>query len=265
MSYNKETGMYEGYIYCITNKVNGKKYIGQTNRDIDSRWKDHIRKARYNKDNQYLYTAMNKYGVENFDIKEIKKIYSNDKSTLASELNNKEIFYISNFMTRKPNGYNMTDGGVLLPNTYELKPVCNYDLSRNLVPEFESLSEAARFYNISEADISNCCNRKKVLIVNNFLWRFKGDDYDVKTIELHTKIICQYDVHGNFIKKYEGLNKAINEVGNANIGLCCKGKHKIASCFVWRYLGDSFDKYETPEPFDIVMYSFNILNRLLIL
>lgn len=23
MSYNKETGMYEGYIYCITNTVNG--------------------------------------------------------------------------------------------------------------------------------------------------------------------------------------------------------------------------------------------------
>lgn len=25
MSYNKETGMYEGYIYCVENLVNGKK------------------------------------------------------------------------------------------------------------------------------------------------------------------------------------------------------------------------------------------------
>lgn len=34
MSFNKDTGMYEGYIYLITNKVNGKGYIGQTNRTV---------------------------------------------------------------------------------------------------------------------------------------------------------------------------------------------------------------------------------------
>jgi predicted GIY-YIG superfamily endonuclease len=31
-----------GYIYLITNTVNGKKYVGQTQQeDIESRWKSH--------------------------------------------------------------------------------------------------------------------------------------------------------------------------------------------------------------------------------
>ena len=31
-----------GYIYSITNKINNKKYIGQTiNKDVEYRWKQH--------------------------------------------------------------------------------------------------------------------------------------------------------------------------------------------------------------------------------
>ena len=41
MSFNKDTGMYEGYIYLITNKVNGKGYIGQTNRTVPFRFQQH--------------------------------------------------------------------------------------------------------------------------------------------------------------------------------------------------------------------------------
>lgn len=41
MSYNKETGMYEGYIYLITNLCDNRRYIGQTSRTIAIRWKEH--------------------------------------------------------------------------------------------------------------------------------------------------------------------------------------------------------------------------------
>ena len=74
--------------------------------------------------------------------------------------------------------------------------------------EFESISDEARYYNITQSDITHCCNREKINIVNGFLWRFKGDDYDVKTIELKTKVVYQYDYNGNFINKFDGVLQA---------------------------------------------------------
>lgn len=55
-------------IYCITNLINGKKYVGQSI-DITRRWSEE--KAR-SKDVELqkrspIYAALNKYGISNFD------------------------------------------------------------------------------------------------------------------------------------------------------------------------------------------------------
>ena len=42
MSFNKETNMYEGFIYKIYNDVNSKIYIGQTTTSIKERWHGHM-------------------------------------------------------------------------------------------------------------------------------------------------------------------------------------------------------------------------------
>ena len=61
-------------IYSITNKLNNKRYIGQSI-DIEKRWKQHILcgigadKAGNNK----LYPAMLTFGVENFTFEIIEE------------------------------------------------------------------------------------------------------------------------------------------------------------------------------------------------
>lgn len=93
-----------GYIYKITNKINGKVYIGQTSKTIEERWKRHIIDTkRKDRKNSAIQNAILKYGKENFSIEEIEKCD-------ISELNNREIYWIA-FYDSFHNGYNCTLGG----------------------------------------------------------------------------------------------------------------------------------------------------------
>lgn len=57
-----------GYIYCITNLVNQKKYVGKTIYSITERFKEHCSDSKRERcEKRPLYDAMNKYGIENFD------------------------------------------------------------------------------------------------------------------------------------------------------------------------------------------------------
>ena len=92
-----------GYIYKITNLINGKVYIGQTRRTIEIRWRDHVYDS---KRSEYpIHRAIRKYGVDNFKIEMLEEC-ENDK------LDEKEIYWIKEYdSTNSDKGYNATSGG----------------------------------------------------------------------------------------------------------------------------------------------------------
>ena len=90
------------YIYKITNKVNGKVYIGQSIRPIEQRFQRHINDAVNNILDTHFARAIRKYGKENFYIELIETC---DNQT---ELNLREQYWIRKYDSIN-NGYNETD------------------------------------------------------------------------------------------------------------------------------------------------------------
>ena len=85
-------------IYKVTNKINGKVYIGQSV-DIGRRWRQHMTAE----DDIYFHKAIQKYGVENFEWEVIEKCKK-------SELDERESYWIEYYDSFNK-GYNCTRGG----------------------------------------------------------------------------------------------------------------------------------------------------------
>ena len=94
-----------GYIYKITNKINGKVYIGQTIHTIERRFSRH---CLLNQNGCVaLHNAIIKYGKENFIVELVEEVP-------VEKLNEREIYWISYYKsTDKKFGYNILLGGNL--------------------------------------------------------------------------------------------------------------------------------------------------------
>ena len=61
------------------------------------------------------------------------------------------------------------------------------------------------------------------------------NEINKKVISKTRKPIYQYDLNGNFIKKYLGVNEAQRETGINNISRCLTGKKPSVCGFIWKY------------------------------
>ena len=92
-------------IYKITNLINSKVYIGQSN-DIERRFKQH-KSINEQKRHSHLplYQAFNKYGIQNFKFEILEECS-------IQNLDFKEQFYIKQYKSLiHQNGYNIKSGG----------------------------------------------------------------------------------------------------------------------------------------------------------
>jgi group I intron endonuclease len=90
-------------VYLLTNTLNGKQYVGQTQQRLTVRWRQH-RKDRLRR-NTLLANALRKYGSAAFTIRALSQTLN------QTALTSLEQFWIRELKTLAPAGYNLTEGG----------------------------------------------------------------------------------------------------------------------------------------------------------
>lgn len=90
-------------VYRITNKLNGKMYVGQTTETAAIRFKNHccVKSGTISA----IKSAIQKYGRDNFSLLVLSEC------TTIAQLNDAEIYWIEYYQSIAPNGYNFASGG----------------------------------------------------------------------------------------------------------------------------------------------------------
>lgn len=265
----KEHITYRGIIYKYT-FPNGKVYIGQTI-NPRSRKSQHLCKSTGAR-NVAFWRAYTKYGSVEYD--EIKAVVADSKEELCEKLNQLEQEYISLYKSNNPTyGYNLTSGGqVFVVNDEGRKrmsdartdklPVLQYDLSGNLIAEYDSVVDAAKAVGSQPGNIWNCCNgfssgkrKKKVQMVRGFIFRFKSEVSDIPqkidvAITTNKKKVLQYTLDGKFVKEWDSII-AVEQTLNfheSGIRQSCYGKYRQSNGYMWRFRDELYDIPLVIEP-----------------
>lgn len=249
-------------IYCIENIVNGKKYVGQST-NIRVRWISHRSSLNCNiHSNKHLQRAWNKYGKQSFKFYVLKECKED-------ELDITEQYYIKLFDTYK-NGYNNDLGGCgigkfsleqrkkvsnrmkKLSQSQEWRqkmikakegkaiPIYQIDLNGNIIKLWTNgAREASRTLKINFSCIWRCINKDRKTY-KGFIWIRKKEYEESFSLTNYinlseAKNVYQYDLNGNFIKKWDSIYQASKSgFDSSSISKVCNDKMKFHKNFVWR-------------------------------
>ena len=221
--------------------MNGKVYVGQTihGDKPNKRWSN----GNKYKNNPYFWSAIQKYGWDNFE-----------HEVIASRLTKKEACNFEKLLISKLNtynrkfGYNLTLGGEgshgRFPTEETKRKISEALKGRKLSIETkEKIGMASAGRNIgrkhTEEELKKM-REKRSLSKRDYTKRhnnYKCSEETKKKIQesSHKKAVLQKDINGNILNKYNSLSSASRKTGInlGNISSCCNNRVRTAGGFVW--------------------------------
>lgn len=206
-------------VYLITNKINGKQYIGET-----FTFKKRMYRYRYDVNNtdgdkRPIILAIKKYGWDNFDIQIIKQIDCKNKIVMLIWEN----FFIKQYNTLSPNGYNL----------------CAYGQNHTGIVHSEE----------SKLKQSQSMKGKHSGKKNPFYGKKHTKAFVKKLIEINRHVdrsYCHKAVHqidkdtNQIINTWESLHAAVKGLGGSkyqisNLSILCNNKGKSKTCMGYKW------------------------------
>ena len=185
-----------GFIYKITNKVNGKSYIGQTIQNVKERFYQHCAtKCSQAVLNMVIHKAITKYGKSNFTIEVIEEVES-------ANLNDRERYWIRYYDSYN-NGYNSTEGG-----QDGIKLFKNLD-TESIVREYKSgksLREIGRLFNADKQTIKDLLVRNNINLRTTRTYKLSQKDREdiIKDLSLglsRKEIISKWHISKGYLSQ----------------------------------------------------------------
>lgn len=167
--------------------------------------------------------------VENMDKLEVNHIDGNKQ--------NNNIFNLE-WVNSKENKQHAIKNGLYDNNR---KKVYCFDKEKNLIAEFNTITDAASICKVSWSGLSSVLNKDDAPLFNGCYWRFTpNSDFNI-FIPINNgrkKKVAQFDLNGHFISEYDSVAEAAkkNEIIRTNISKCCNGYIKTYKGFVWKFI-----------------------------
>lgn len=185
-----------GFIYKITNTINGKSYIGQTIQNVKERFYQHCA-TKCNKAvlDMAIHKAIKKYGKSNFTVEVIEEIDS-------TNLNDRERYWIKYYNSYN-NGYNSTKGG-----QDGCKPFKDLD-AESIIKEYntgKSLRTLGTIFKVDKQTIKDLLIRHNVELRTTRTYKLSHKDRD-KVLEdfasglSRKKIMMKWNISKSYLSQ----------------------------------------------------------------
>lgn len=251
-----------GYVYLITNIINGKKYVGQSCcEDINHRWNEH-KSCKKSSLGVYIYNAYKKHGIKNFKYQIICVCFDEDCDNYERE-------YIKKFNTLAPNGYNLTEGGRSVKHSKETRALISQNVKKSMPERIEKIKQYYKEHdhptkgkklseehkkkvgekqkeywaNLTEEQRDKISQERKARINNtqmNDKCKMALENGRHIGSESLRKKVGKYTMNDEFIESYSSISEASekNNIVHSSISKTCRGvfRYKSAGGFKWKYI-----------------------------